>query len=481
MNQMLHFLRDAAHIDKSQKFSLAWDSLMSFFKYRIIRWLISFPLAFIAANCWAIDSYNSANGVLTISKVAVGDVLYSNVSITLDKILAVGSQAVADSYDTFNPDNNQLSIPSVQVGTEKYYSVVITVGKVIGVGNSCTGVFSCYNASLPSLAQVYAGKFLFGFGGVHDTLVRTKLLETNSTMHQIVTKQSNIININCFYAASVHPSSGVWKWTNCDALLAMAEKNPTWKKRAHVAFWPFNDNPSLNLEWLLTGSDGKTVTREQAIELLRDHITTMMTRYKGRFDYWDIVNEAVDYTQPDGIRSGPWKDVIGSDLVEVAFAIAREADPSAKLFYNDFNEWVPAKREAIYAMVKKLKDKGLIDGIGMQQHVKLASPTAALLDTAISRYAELGLEIHVTELDVEINPNGTFTELTSDLSIALANRYKELFTVYAKYPGSITAVMTWNVTDSSSWLLSFPTVHTTWPLLFDKDGLPKMAFWGLTN
>jgi endo-1,4-beta-xylanase len=463
------------------KLKLFLEHLLTFFSNYCARWLSGFSIALVAANCWALDSYNAASGVLTISKVAVGDVLYSNVKITVDKIIAASTQVVADSYDTYNPVNNQLIIPSVQVGSAKYYNVVITVGQIISVEDFCAGLFTCYNASLPSLAKVYEGKFKFGFGGVHDTLVRSKLLQTNSVMEQIVVKHSNIININCFYAGSVHPSNGVWKWNNCDNLLALADKNPSWKKRAHVAFWPFNDSASLNLEWMLTDSNGKIVSRDQAIALLRDHITTMMTRYKGRFEYWDIVNEAVDYSQPDGIRTGLWKDAIGSDLVEVAYTIAREADPSAKLFYNDFNEWVPAKREAIYSMVKKLKDKGLIDGIGLQQHVKLTYPTAALIDTAISRYAELGLEIHVTELDVEVNPDGIFTELTPDLSTALADRYKELFAVYAKYPGILTAVMTWNVTDSSSWLLSYPTVHTTWPLLFDADGKPKLAFWSLVN
>ena len=436
---------------------------------------------FFAFRAYAADSYDPSTSILSISNVAVGDILYSKVRITLKDVVSVGSQTVAESYDTYNPDTNQLSIPVVKVDNTTYYSVVITVGAIISVGNSCTGLFTCYNATLPSLAEVYADKFLFGFGGVHDALVRTKLLQTNSVMQQIVVKQSNIININCFYAGSVHPSSNVWKWDNCDKLLAFADNNPTWKKRAHVAFWPFNSSASLNLQWLLTGSDGKTVSREQAIVLLRDHITTMMTKYKGRFHYWDVVNEAVDYTQSDGIRVGLWKDVIGSDLVEVAFTIAREADPSAKLFYNDFNEWVPAKREAIYALVKKLKDKGLIDGIGLQQHVGMTSPTIALLDTAISRYAELGLEIHVTELDVEVNPGGTYTELTPELAIALSNRYKELFSVYAKYSGSVTAVMNWNVIDTSSWLLAFPTAHTTWPLLFDADGNPKLAFWNLAK
>ena len=435
----------------------------------------------ISINAWAIDAYNANTGILSIPQVALGDTLYSNVKITVDQILAVGTQVTADSYDTYNPNNNQLTIPSVEVGLSKYYNVVITVGKIISVGESCAGLFTCYNNTLPSLANVYSGQFLFGFGGVHDSLVRSKLLQTNSSVQQIVLKHSNIMNINCFYAGSVHPSMGIWKWDNCDNLLSLAEKNANWKKRAHVAFWPFNSSASLNLEWLLTGSDGKTVSRDQAIALLSDHITTMMKRYKGRFDYWDVVNEAVDYTQADGLRAGAWKDVIGSDLVEVAFTIARAADPNAKLFYNDFNEWVPAKREAIYSLVKKLKDKGLIDGIGLQQHVNLTTPTTALLDTAIARYAELGLEIHITELDVEVNPSGTLTELTPELSLALANRYKELFSVYKKYAGTVTAVMTWNVTDNSSWLLSFPTAHASWPLLFDQYGLPKLAFWSIAN
>ena len=447
----------------------------------LARWAYGCLFSLLGMHAWAIDSYNANTGILSIPQVALGDVLYSNVNITVDQILAVGTQIAPDSYDTYNPANNQLTIPSVEVGTAKYYNVVITVGKIISVGGSCNGLFTCYNNTLPSLANVHTGQFLFGFGGVHDSLVRSQLLLTNSKIQQIVLKQSNIMNINCFYAGSVHPSSGVWKWTNCDNLLAFAEKNSSWKKRAHVAFWPFNSSDNLNLVWLLTGSDGKAVSRDQAIALLSDHITTMMTRYKGRFDYWDVVNEAVDYTQADGLRAGAWKDVIGADLVEIAFTIARAADPSAKLFYNDFNEWVPAKREAIYTLVKNLKDKGLIDGIGLQQHVKLTTPTADLLDTAIARYAELGLEIHITELDVEVNPDSAYTELTPELSLALANRYQELFSVYKKYPGTVTAVMTWNVTDNSSWLLSFPTAHTTWPLLFDQNGLPKLAFWRLAN
>ena len=98
---------------------LRLEYLLSLFTNFCARWLVSFYLAFVAANCWAIDSYNATSGVLTISQVAVGDALYSNVNITVDKILAANTQVVADSYDTYNLVNNQLRIPSVQVGSAK--------------------------------------------------------------------------------------------------------------------------------------------------------------------------------------------------------------------------------------------------------------------------------------------------------------------------------------------------------------------------
>ena len=134
-----------------------------------------------------------------------------------------------------------------------------------------------------------------------------------------------------------------------------------------------------------------------------------------------------------------------------------------------------------FFLVKKLKSKGLIDGIGMQQHVNLFEPSASELNKTISRFAELGVEIHVTELDVETNRNGQYLELTPELNQKLAKRYKELFDIYLKHAGQITAVMTFNVTDASSWLRHHPSAHATWPLLFDAQGQPKPAFWALAK
>lgn len=334
---------------------------------------------------------------------------------------------------------------------------------------------------IPSLAKVFEGKFRFGFGGTHDYFFRTELNKPDSAIRRIVESQSNIIGINCFYAAVIRPNANIWKWDNCDQLLAFADRHPDWPRRAHVAFWPFQKEEKHNMEWLIKDETGQPVSRDEAIRRLREHIHSVIGRYKGRFQYWDVVNEVIDPSQPDGIRKGLWKEVIGPELIEIAFQAAREADPGTKLFYNDFNEWVPAKRELIFKLVKKLKDKGLVDGIGLQAHYSMQSPTPRELDETISRFAELGLEIHITELDIDNNPGGKLTEFTPEMAEAQARRYREIFDIYRKHAGKITAVMTWNITDKSSWLRSHPIKRITWPLLFDEIGQPKPAFWLLAQ
>ena len=118
-----------------------------------------------------------------------------------------------------------------------------------------------------------------------------------------------------------------------------AKKFPDKVLRGHTLLWP--SNPKNDLEWLLVHANGTKVDREEAIKRLRNHIQTIVTRYKGQFQYWDVLNEAVDPNALDGIRAGVWKDIIGPQYIEIAFDAARKADPNAKLFYNDFNEWKP--------------------------------------------------------------------------------------------------------------------------------------------
>lgn len=332
---------------------------------------------------------------------------------------------------------------------------------------------------IPSLPYIFVDKFKFGFGGLNDQVVRKGLADPSSPIFKIVTSQSNILSVNCIYPHQVQPNQSDFKWDQCAPLLAYTKQFPEKTLRGHALLWP--SNQKNNLAWLLVDVNGKKVDREEAIKRLRTHIQTIVGRYKGHFQYWDVLNEVIDPNQPDGIRASVWKEIIGPQFIDIAFSAAREADPKAKLFYNDFNEWRPKKRELIYALVKHLKAKGLIDGIGLQQHVTLSEPTTSELDRTISRFAELGVEIHVTELDVEVNRDGRYTELTAELDQQLAKRYAELFGVYLKHAGQITAVMTFNVTDASSWLRHHPTQHLTWPLLFDSQGKPKAAFWAIAK
>lgn len=340
-------------------------------------------------------------------------------------------------------------------------------------------IYNVASQEIPSLPTIFSDKFKFGFGGLNDQVVRKGLADSSSPIFKIVTTQSNILSVNCFYPRQVQPNQADFKWDQCAPLLAYTKQFPEKILRGHALLWP--SNPKNNLEWLLVDTNGKKVDREEAIKRLRTHIQTIVGRYKGQFQYWDVLNEVIDPNQPDGIRASLWKDIIGPQFIEIAFSAAREADPKAKLFYNDFNEWRPKKREMIYALVKHLKSKGLIDGLGLQQHVTLSEPTAGELDRTISKYAELGVEIHVTELDVEVNRDGRYTELTAELDQQLAKRYKELFGIYLKHAGQITAVMTFNVTDASSWLRYHPKPHLTWPLLFDAQGKPKAAFWAIAD
>ena len=340
-------------------------------------------------------------------------------------------------------------------------------------------IYNVASQEIPSLPTIFSDKFKFGFGGLNDQVVRKGLADSSSPIFKIVTTQSNILSVNCFYPRQVQPNQADFKWDQCAPLLAYTKQFPEKILRGHALLWP--SNPKNNLEWLLVDANGKKVDREEAIKRLRTHIQTIVGRYKGQFQYWDVLNEVIDPNQPDGIRASLWKDIIGPQFIEIAFSAAREADPKAKLFYNDFNEWRPKKREMIYALVKHLKSKGLIDGLGLQQHVTLSEPTAGELDRTISKYAELGVEIHVTELDVEVNRDGRYTELTAELDQQLAKRYKELFGIYLKHAGKITAVMTFNVTDASSWLRYHPKPHLTWPLLFDAQGKPKAAFWAIAD
>jgi endo-1,4-beta-xylanase len=229
---------------------------------------------------------------------------------------------------------------------------------------------------------------------------------------------------------------------------------------------------------------------------MREHILTVVGRYRGRVQGWDVVNEALN---EDGtLRKSLWFNIIGEDYIAKAFEYAHEADPKAELYYNDYNLDDAAKRNGAIALVKKLKEQGLtVTAIGTQSHHKIDRPSVQQIEESLKAFKESGLKVAVTELDVDLLPavtrqptadvsaraevtagsNPYVAGLPNEIQHALAKRYADIFGVFLKYRDIITRVTFWGVTDRFSWLNNFPAPgRTNYPLLFDREDKPKPAF-----
>jgi endo-1,4-beta-xylanase len=241
---------------------------------------------------------------------------------------------------------------------------------------------------------------------------------------------------------------------------------------------------------------GQPVGRDTLLARMRDHIMTVVGRYKGRIKGWDVVNEALN---EDGtLRDSPWRRIIGDDYLVKAFQYAREADPAAELYYNDYSLENPAKRDGAVRLIRMLQDAGVkVAAIGTQEHNKMDWPSAADVDAMIRAFAATGVKVNVTELDVDVLPRATRAQgaevsdraalqagqnpysagLPDSVQQALARRYAELFRVYLAHKDVMDRVTFWGVRDGDSWLNNWPVRgRTSYPLLFDRQGRPKPAF-----
>lgn len=288
----------------------------------------------------------------------------------------------------------------------------------------------------------------------------------------------------------VHPKEGEYKFEFGDAYVALGEKMGAFTI-GHTLVW-HQQTPA----WVFENQAGEALTQAQLLERMEDHIATVVGRYKGRIDGWDVVNEAFE---DDGSwRKTKWYTIIGKDFVKAAFRKAHEADPNVALYYNDYNVWIPEKRKAILALAKELKAEGIrIDGIGMQGHYRLNSPGLDLIEQAIIDIHEAGFEVHVTELDVDVLPrpnnsqgadlNINFTEseewnpykngIPIDIEQELVNRYASIFQVFRKHSDKISRVTFWGLHDGRSWLNNWPVRgRTNYALLFDRQMKLKPGF-----
>jgi endo-1,4-beta-xylanase len=230
--------------------------------------------------------------------------------------------------------------------------------------------------------------------------------------------------------------------------------------------------------------DGPRASREELLEQMREHIHTVVGRYKGKIKVWDVVNEAIADNGADILRRSPWSVIIGPDFIEKAFEYAHEADPDAILRYNDYGLENPAKREKLIRLITSLKDKKVpVMAIGTQAHLNVTI-NFEKMDQCLTELATLGLPIHVTELDVnsaaggqrgtgaDIAGNAAATQggLVEEASQRLTDAYTGIFRAFIKHRDVVKLVTFWGPNDGNSWRAQGK------PLLFDADNKPKPAF-----
>ncbi len=202
---------------------------------------------------------------------------------------------------------------------------------------------------------------------------------------------------NAMKMGPIHPKEGEFFWADADAIVNFAQTNKL-KIRGHTLCW-HNQTPS----WLFKDAQGSDVTKEVLLKRLKDHITAVVGRYKGKIYAWDVVNEVIDDDNAKYFRESPWYKICGEEFVAKAFEYAHEANPNALLFYNDYNTESAGKRERIYKMLKGLLDKKVpIRGVGLQAHWSIFSPTEQDLRQSIEKFSSLGLKIQFTELDISV-------------------------------------------------------------------------------
>ncbi len=340
--------------------------------------------------------------------------------------------------------------------------------------------------NVPALKDVFKDIFLIG-----GALNRPLVTGLDAGAAAIAEKHLNTATPeNDMKWQLIHPQQNQYNWGPADSFMAFCEKNKM-IPIGHCLVWHAQVPQTV-----FRDDSGNTLTRDALLARMKDHITTVVSRYKGRIKGWDVVNEALN--ENGTLRNSQWLQIIGEgsqekqyDFIANAFRWAHEADPDVELYYNDYNlEVSKAKCDGAVAIVKYLKSKGIrIDGVGIQLHGGLTYPSVEGLEYAITNLAATGVKVMITELDIRTQTRGyrgadvsqVNRQSTEDQSAEaaetqkkLADKYAEIFSVLLKHKKDITRVTFWGVYDKTSWIGGSP-------LLFDRNYQPKEAFFAVVK
>ena len=334
---------------------------------------------------------------------------------------------------------------------------------------------------ISSLKDVYKNDFYIG-----TALSADQIEEKDPKVDSLIRKEFNAITAeNIMKSMFVHPAKDKFDFALTDKFVAYGEKNKMFI-HGHTLIWHSQLAP-----WM---SEIKDSTAMKAF--MKDHITTIVSKYKGRIDSWDVVNEALN---EDGtLRQSVFLSALGERYLADAFKLAAQADPKVDLYYNDYNNEEPKKREGTLNLIKKVRAAGgKVDGVGIQAHWRLDSPSLKEIEESIAAYSALGLKVAFTELDITVLPNPWDLKgadvnqnfegsakmnpypktLPDSIQNKLAQRYADIFKLFLKHKDKISRVTFWGVHDGQSWLNDWPIKgRTNYPLLFDPKLEPKKAY-----
>lgn len=360
-----------------------------------------------------------------------------------------------------------------------FIGIIIAIFSIFLFGGSST------DSEPVTLKDALKGKFHIG------TAVNTKQIWEIDTVDVNIIKQhfDAIVPENCMKSMYLQPSEEIFNFEDADKFVEFGEQNGLWIT-GHCLIWH-----SQLPRWFCVDEKGENVTPEILKMRMKNHISNVVGRYKGRIKGWDVVNEAI--LEDGSYRRSKFYEILGEEFIPLAFQYAQEADPYAELYYNDYNEWYPRKQETIVRLINTLKERGIrIDAIGMQGHLGMDGLSIADYEKTILAYTNAGVNVMITEFDISILPspqrdigadistnmdyqkelNPYIDEVPEKVMQLWTNRMLDFFKLFIKHQDKVTRVTLWGVSDGGSWKNDFPVRgRTDYPLLFDRDHKAKQV------
>ncbi|HOJ78011.1 MAG TPA: endo-1,4-beta-xylanase [Bacillota bacterium] len=339
---------------------------------------------------------------------------------------------------------------------------IMVLGSLIGSNlGTITAAATNQEPTLRQLAEqkginIGAAVFSWGLTGDFD----------NGAYATTLAKEFNMLTAeNEMKFDALQPIEGYFDFSNGDAIVDFAQKSKM-KVRGHTLIW-HEQLPA----WVKNG----TWDRQSLLAVMENHISTVVSHYRGKVAYWDVVNEAVSDQVPHKLRDTIWSQHIGQDYIDRAFHAAHKADPDAKLFYNDYGaDDFNSKATAIYEMVKGMLERGVpIHGVGFQMHIDTTG--IFYFSENMKRFTDLGLEVHITEMDVRIPTPGVKTTLANQAEV-----YYQIFSESLNNP-KITSIVLWGFTDRHTWIPKYAPYGAGFgePLIFDVNYNKKPAYYSI--